>query len=119
MFLPTPKKYHSPEARLAAQRTQQLAYQNSEKGKDAAWRYHVEKKLGGTVEEYWRLHKEQNGLCAICKRPSRKKLAWDHKHLTGKLRGLLCFRCNSAIGNLDEDLERLKAAITYLEKYNA
>ena len=52
-------------------------------------------KYGLTQKQYeymWKLHK---GLCWICNRPPKKvRLNIDHDHVTGRVRGLLCFRCN-------------------------
>ena len=39
----------------------------------------------------------------------------DHCHITGKIRKLLCIRCNNALGFLDDSIERLKLCIQYLE----
>ena len=65
------------------------------------------------------LLEEQGGTCAICKEecPSGRRLAQDHCHDTGKNRGLLCCKCNRGLGNLNDDLDRLRAAVLYLEKY--
>jgi|SRR5215469_9672883 len=53
------------------------------------------RELGVTEEEYERLLKEQDGGCAICGNPPKsRRLHVDHNHRTGKVRGLLCFRCN-------------------------
>ena len=41
----------------------------------------------------------------------------DHDHESGQLRGILCFRCNNALGDFDDDLGLLRAAIRYLESY--
>jgi hypothetical protein len=41
----------------------------------------------------------------------------DHDHKTGKIRGLLCYNCNLAIGNAFDDIARLMAMIRYLEAY--
>lgn len=75
---------------------------------------------GLTVEEYLKLYSDQNGLCAICNsEPNTKRgLHVDHDHKTGKARGLLCHGCNIAIGNMKEDINILKAAIAYIERYN-
>jgi hypothetical protein len=54
--------------------------------------------------------------CEIC--GLDKNLCWDHKHDTGEFRGTLCSNCNTAIGLLDENLERFYAAIQYLENHN-
>lgn len=68
--------------------------------------------------EYARLLRQQNGLCAICgqENTSGHRLAADHDHKTGHVRGLLCHRCNTAIGLLRDDPDLLQAAIHYLEK---
>ncbi len=71
---------------------------------------------------------EQNNVCAICglaetatvskKSAQLKMLAIDHDHETGKVRGLLCRRCNKAIGLLREDLGIFASAISYLQNNN-
>jgi len=70
-------------------------------------------------EDYENLYREQNGVCAVCKQPSLdgKLLAVDHNHKTGKIRGLLCSKHNRALGSFNDDIELLKEAINYLEKY--
>ncbi len=80
------------------------------------------RKHGITKEEYERLEKKQGGLCAICRKKESEiyrgtllRLAVDHDHKTGKVRGLLCRACNLAIGKFGEDLETLKRAVAYLE----
>ena len=69
--------------------------------------------------EYNDLFDGQNGQCAICskdlERVSRSTHI-DHCHNTGKIRGILCHQCNTAIGLLGDDIEKLKSAIKYLEK---
>jgi len=55
----------------------------------------IEKTYGLTPEQYDELLKRQGGKCAICRaRPKSKRLAVDHDHGTGEVRGLLCSRCN-------------------------
>jgi hypothetical protein len=76
-----------------------------------------------TIEEYDKQFKIQNGLCAICHRPEISKkengkiirLAIDHDHKTGKLRGLLCHWCNKGIGLLREDLTLIESALNYMK----
>ncbi len=63
--------------------------------------------------EYWRLYEMQNGNCAICRK--RKKLVLDHCHRTGKIRGLLCSNCNTALGLVKENLEIIEGLRTYLK----
>jgi len=60
----------------------------------------------------------QGGVCAICgeARPDERTLHVDHDHATGLIRGLLCFRCNQAIGSLKEDQDIFLAAADYLDR---
>jgi hypothetical protein len=68
-----------------------------------------------TAEEYEKIFKFQNGRCAICqKKPKKSKLAVDHCHKTGLIRGLLCWRCNNAIGKFSDDQTLLWSAFMYL-----
>jgi hypothetical protein len=80
--------------------------------------------FGSTIEEYEALMLEQDNCCAICHEPEKqilngkiKRLAIDHCHTTGKVRGLLCQRCNTGIGRFDDNVALLKQAIQYLEKF--
>lgn len=75
-------------------------------------------RYGITAEEYDRMLAEQGGVCAICHRPQTgKRLAVDHDHSTGAVRKLLCVACNVSLGALGEDVERLMAAISYIETH--
>ena len=68
-----------------------------------------------TLEQYEELLAEQEGGCAICGRPPRRvSLHVDHDHGTGRVRGLLCFSCNAALGYFGDDGDRLVAAANYL-----
>lgn len=76
---------------------------------------HLVRTYGITVEEYENLLKEQNGVCAICANPpGKRRLAVDHDHETGLVRGLLCSPCNTGIGLL-KNVDNLTVAISYLE----
>lgn len=73
---------------------------------------------GITTEEYDRILERQNGVCAICVQVciSGRRLAVDHNHETGEVRGLLCCKCNRGLGNFNDDSELLLAAYFYLTK---
>jgi hypothetical protein len=74
------------------------------------------RKYGISPNEYDRLLLKQDGRCAICKRlPYTKKgLVVDHCHETGIISGILCSRCNSALGLLDDSPLLLERALEYL-----
>ncbi len=69
-----------------------------------------------TLSEYEELVKLQNGVCAICGKENNlgNKLFVDHCHKTNKVRGLLCQKCNSGVGYLNDDIHLLAKAIEYL-----
>jgi len=76
------------------------------------------RKYGLTSEQYDEILTKQNFSCAICKEHMsgfKQALAVDHCHSTGKVRGLLCTGCNTAIGSMKDDTERLRNAVAYLE----
>jgi len=89
--------------------------------KDPLWNFrrNIRKDYGISVEQYDTMYRAQNGVCAICSglNLSGRRLAVDHDHATGKIRGLLCSRCNSAIGLARENKDILKQALSYLEKH--
>lgn len=70
-----------------------------------------------TVEEYNNLCELQNFVCAICKNKNRsgRRLAVDHCHKTGKVRGLLCDGCNIGLGKLGDTIESITLALKYLQ----
>ena len=63
---------------------------------------------------YDELLKKQENKCAICCQPSVRTLHLDHDHKTGKIRGLLCYGCNLALGLMKDDPSILAAGIKYL-----
>ena len=58
----------------------------------------------------------QGGVCAICGRIRKETLCLDHDHVTGRPRGMLCIRCNSALAALGDTPEGLRKALAYLER---
>jgi hypothetical protein len=66
------------------------------------------------TELMWqKIYDHQHGICAICKKPMRKPNC-DHAHDSGLVRGLLCPRCNRALGRFADSLVLLQAAVAYL-----
>ena len=73
-----------------------------------------------TPEKFHKMLSEQDGKCLICRLPqvNNKMLFIDHNHKTGKVRGLLCVRCNSGLGHFKENVRLLSRAIQYLKRRN-
>ena len=72
-------------------------------------------KYGLTLEQYTALAKKQSGVCAVCGNPPKDRvLDVDHCHTTGKVRGLLCWPCNIAVGHLESLRAPLSTYTTYL-----
>lgn len=79
-------------------------------------RGHLRRKYGLSVEEFEFLRLSQADMCAICGEPEPSGLHIDHDHETGLIRGLLCGKCNKAIGLLKEDPGLFDAASSYLQR---
>ena len=74
------------------------------------------KDFGITIHQYKEILSKQNNVCKICnKEDPIRNLAVDHCHQTGKIRGLLCQKCNTSLGNFQDSIEILEAAIRYLK----
>ena len=83
-------------------------------------RYNLKRRFNITVEDYNTMFLEQGGCCAICKKHQsnfKRSLHIDHDHSTGKVRGLLCFACNSAIGKFEESEEIINNSLEYLREW--
>ena len=80
------------------------------------------KTYGITQDQYEALYKQQGGICAICggmpdiTRYGITRLAIDHDHATGKIRGLLCNNCNAGMGIIGDTVEHLERAAEYLKR---
>jgi hypothetical protein len=76
------------------------------------------RKYGVTASTYARMVAAQGGHCAICGGdPQRKGLVVDHDHATGRIRALLCTKCNAGLGFLRDDEELVRRAATYLRTH--
>lgn len=94
---------------------------------DKAKNIDLKKRFGIGLAEYDALLEKQNKVCAICNQSENyvdsqghiRMLAVDHCHKTKKIRGLLCSKCNTALGKFNDDPEILSNAIKYLSEHNA
>lgn len=94
---------------------------SKEKNKDRL----LKKCFGISLTDYMLMFNNQKGLCKICNNTETAKqvnsdairmLAVDHCHKTGRIRGLLCSRCNLALGQMNDNIEILLSAIEYLKQ---
>ncbi len=75
---------------------------------------------GITEEDYQRMFEQQGGVCAACRQPETRmnerlkgRLHVDHDHVTGQVRALLCLNCNTALGMLEDEPQRIEALLAY------
>lgn len=93
------------------------------------WPSKLKRLYGITVDQYESILKSQGGVCAICQSkssysrgykkisPEKTKFSVDHCHATGKVRGLLCSRCNRALGLIGDSIESALRMSEYLKKH--
>lgn len=89
----------------------------NKKSRERAW---ADQGIKFTVEEYDELLTAQGGGCAICfvaTNKSGRRLAVDHCHETGRVRGILCTNCNVTLGRMNDDPDLLRRAAEYLEAH--
>lgn len=115
-------EYHQRQLQLK----RDYSNRNRENYRRSDWSAYLKRNYGLTVDEYELMIIEHNNLCAICKQPEKlkhhitgtlKRLSIDHNHKTGKVRGLLCTRCNQAYGKLEESQEIIENMLLYHKKY--
>jgi len=101
----------------------QKKWRRSEKGRLSERNSYFKNKYNITLNDYNRMSKEQKGVCAICGKKEThknqfniKRLAVDHDHKTGKVRGLLCIKCNTLLKALEEN-GFIKKAQKYLKTH--
>ena len=87
---------------------------NADKVREANFRRYLKRNYDMTPEDYANRLAFQDGRCAICREPMVRPNV-DHDHETGIVRGILCSECNSAIGLMKDDPQRLTAAAEYLD----
>jgi hypothetical protein len=73
-------------------------------------------RYGISPEQYDLMLRYQGGACGICGERPTGRLCVDHDHVTGKVRGLLCHRCNLGLGNYRDDQRLTMAATAWLRR---
>jgi Recombination endonuclease VII len=74
--------------------------------------YHLRRRYGITAEHFDAMLAEQGGLCAICREAPARHV--DHDHKSNRVRGLLCFNCNGALGQFRDREDLMLRAVLYL-----
>ena len=115
------KKSHEKEQKFkpdqARARRNRWKRENPEKHELSHLKNRLKKEYGLTLEEYYAMRDKQNGCCALCGKNEAeidRRLDVDHDHVTGKVRGLLCGRCNKALGLFDDKANVLLKASSYV-----
>lgn len=104
-------------ARLSAQRARD---ERPEETSGYARQWLLLRQYGMTMDDYDKMFSEQNGVCAVCGRKQTHSpahngyLCVDHDHITGKIRGLLCRKCNMALGHVDDSVHILRNMMEYI-----
>lgn len=107
------QRYH---ADLRASRAAGRAYREANKERLAA--ISRKSKYGLSAEQYAEMVARSKGRCDLCgDPPSNRGLSIDHCHSTGVVRGLLCARCNTALGKFRDDPQLLREAANYVERH--
>lgn len=111
----TARRWYRANKKKHAERTARVYRRNPE----ASFDRHLRRKYGITLNDYNAILAAQGGGCALCgKKQSTEKLrlAVDHDHETGNVRGILCHHCNRAIGALGDSVDGIQRALDYLKR---
>jgi Recombination endonuclease VII len=87
---------------------------NKIKKQGSTRQYHLKRRYKIGQAEFDVMLAAQDGKCRICGVPDPKHV--DHDHLTGRVRGILCFNCNGGLGHFRDDVITMQRAITYLKE---
>ena len=106
------KKSENPHKYKEADRLSYIRHKNNYRSNQ------LKRTVGINLQEYNSMFTVQEGKCKICRTHQSKLnlgLAVDHCHKTGRVRGLLCGKCNTALGLLEDNSEIVKGMIEYLK----
>lgn len=100
------------------EKCQKIKAKNSKKSNPTARNKALKRTYAMTLDDYDRMLSDQEGKCAICRVPQLTPRCFyvDHDHKTGKVRGLLCPKCNHALGCLEYINKYIDQIGNYLEK---
>jgi hypothetical protein len=105
----------------------QMDYRKSTPERKEKWtrsrrKTHFKSNFGITLEQWEEMKEAQGNKCAICRTAftsNTKRIQVDHDHTTGQVRDLLCYKCNTLLGQCDDSIDVLQAAISYLRRHAA
>lgn len=117
--------YKSKCKACCAEQARAWFHANKAQHRETRHRHNLRALYSLTSERYAEMLAAQGGRCAICgldepnahgRTGTKFRLSVDHCHDTGRIRGLLCQKCNRAIGLLGDNVDLLRKAIAYLER---
>ena len=116
------KKARGGRYNAKAKATQKAYYEvNKAKILEHQRAYNLQRKYGISPVEFDAMLEAQGGRCAICPTSTpgaNRRWNVDHDKVTGKVRMILCHKCNVGLGLFDHDVTRMQAAIDYLTKFS-
>lgn len=113
------KAYNASAAGKARRRAYEASAAFKAVRKDRRYKHtsEIKRLYGLSREDYDSMLAAQGNACAICEKAfNGKRLFVDHDHVTGRVRGLLCCRCNFMLGYAKDNIKTLRAAIHYLKR---
>lgn len=112
------RRYHSDGPILRTNRARQKISKQeaANRNRANAQRYVFAKVYGITVETFAEMIAAQNGRCSICTQLLEQPCV-DHDHASGKVRAVLCRKCNSMIGLAGENVDTILRAAAYLDHH--
>jgi hypothetical protein len=115
------REYYQKNKEKLKEQQRTYYYLNYHKRKERNRDFKLRREFGLELGEYKRLFLQQNECCAICNTHQTEKarlFAVDHSHTTGKIRGLLCINCNTALGHVKDSVSTLEKMISYLKTHD-
>lgn len=116
-----PSEFHKRQnhcKRCNSKRNKRWREENPEAHRLSYVKGHVRRLYGLSWEEYMGLFDRQEGRCALCSKEhvlmAVHGLCVDHDHRTGRVRGLLCKKCNTALGVLGDSPDSIRRVLAYL-----
>lgn len=100
-------------------RTQEVRSERSLKRPKSYREYSLKAKYGLTLDDYEAMCIAQDGKCAICFDDTQGKLVVDHCHESGRVRELLCHRCNVGLGFGRDSPDLLRRMADYVERHRS